>query len=178
VPKRTDSLAEAARALTVLVGREGRKQLVQRLADRAGVDLSPAACWLIVRLDEDPTANVSDLCRSFDIPVAVGERALHELRDRSLITGRAKPGGFASNGGDAVDSTESPNGVDAVDSTVTGLTPDGQLIVARLVDERRASLARLCEGWSPEQHADLSGLLSRLARELVREPSSEVGAAA
>jgi hypothetical protein len=41
----------------------------------------------------------------------------------------------------------------------------------RLVAERRASLARLCAGWSPEQHADLAGLLTRLARELSREPA-------
>jgi EmrB/QacA subfamily drug resistance transporter len=168
MPRRTDSLAEASRALTVLVGREGRKRLVQRLADRAGVDLSPAACWLIVRLHDDPAASIQDLCQSFDIPPEVGEQALAELQARSLIVvGNDPPGGFGS--------ADSSTAIDAVRFT---LSAEGEEIVGRLVEERRASLARLCEGWSPEQHPDLSGLLSRLAQELVREPSAEVGAPA
>ncbi len=44
--------------------------------------------------------------------------------------------------------------------------------------ERRASLARLCDGWAPEENAELAGLLTRLARELVREPSHEIHAQA
>jgi EmrB/QacA subfamily drug resistance transporter len=174
MPKRTDSLAEAARALTVLVGREGRKQLVQQLADRAGVDLSPAACWLIVRLNEDPTTSIPALCESFDIPVVVGERALRELQDRALVvTGAAAPAGPAPA------APAAPAGaIRQRQSTVTGLTPEGEEIVNRLVEERRASLARLCEGWAPEQHPDLAGLLSRLASELVRDPSPELSAAA
>src|ERR1039458_8892226 len=85
IPKHPDSLAEASRALTVLVGREGRRELVERLAERAGVDLSPAACWLIIRLHEDPAADIPALCADFDIPLAVGERALDELGARSLV---------------------------------------------------------------------------------------------
>src|ERR1019366_2642706 len=65
-PKDTDPLAEAARALTVLVGREGRRDLVQRMAVRADVSLTPAACWLVVRLHEDPNADIPTLCRDFD----------------------------------------------------------------------------------------------------------------
>ena len=56
------------------------------------------------------------------------------------------------------------------------LTPGGQEIAHRLVAERRASLARLCEGWAPEQHADLAGFLTRLADELEQEPPVEVAA--
>jgi hypothetical protein len=86
MPRDTASLAEAARTLTVLVGRERRREMVERLAQRAGVDLSAAASWLIVRLHEDPSADIPALCRSFDIPVEAGERALQELADRSLVT--------------------------------------------------------------------------------------------
>ena len=56
------------------------------------------------------------------------------------------------------------------------LTPAGVEAVDKLVAERRASLARLCDGWAPEENAELAGLLTRLARELVREPSREVHA--
>jgi EmrB/QacA subfamily drug resistance transporter len=157
MPKQTDSLAEASRALTVLVGRDGRRQLVQRLADRAGVDLSPAACWLIVRLQEDPRADIPALCDAFDIPVAVGQQALHELDARGLLAAVSPVNG----------------GVEAHE-----LLPAGEAIVQRLIAERRASLARLCEGWAPDQHADLAGLLTRLAHELALEPPAEVGAPA
>jgi DNA-binding MarR family transcriptional regulator len=150
MPKDTASLAEASRALTVLVGREGRRQLVQRLADRAGVDLSPAACWLIVRLDEDPRADVAALCRSFDIPEGVGSAALEELQQRDLVRVSAPE--------------------------VRELTPAGEETVAKLLAERRASLARLCDGWEPEENTELTGLLTRLARDLAREPSHEVHA--
>ncbi|MGI8506147.1 MAG: DHA2 family efflux MFS transporter permease subunit [Solirubrobacteraceae bacterium] len=155
VPKHTDSLAEAARALTTLIGREGRRRLVERLAERAGVELSAAACWLIVRLYEDPSADIASLCEDFDLPEEVGERALNELVDAELVTIAQ-----GANGG----------------PPVRTIAPEGAEIVRRLVAERRASLARMCEGWSPDQHADLAGLLTRLANELVREPSREVGA--
>jgi EmrB/QacA subfamily drug resistance transporter len=155
VPKSANSLPEAARALTVVVGREGRKRLVERLAQRAGVDLSAAGCWLVVRLCEDPRADIPALCQSFDIPVDVGQQALLELQGRGLLA--------------------DPSAAD-ITAPVHALTPGGQEIARRLVAERRASLARLCEGWAPEQHADLAGFLTRLANELEQEPSVEVGA--
>jgi predicted MFS family arabinose efflux permease/DNA-binding MarR family transcriptional regulator len=151
VPKHTDSLAEASRALSVLVGRDGRRQLVARLAERAGVDLSPAACWLIVRLHEDPHADIAELCGSYDIPLEVGERARGELVDRGLVT----------RDGDEI----------------TGLTPQGHAIAERLTAERRASMERLMEGWSASENPDLAGLLTRLAREVGREPPRELTAA-
>jgi DNA-binding MarR family transcriptional regulator len=155
MPKQTDSLAEASRALTALIGREGRRELVQRMAQRAGVDLSPAACWLIVRLQEDARADVPALCAAFDIPVAVGQRALEELETRGLI--------ITAIANDGRPETHQ-------------LTPAAEQIAQSLVDERRASLDRLCAGWAPDQHAELAAFLTRLARELAREPPVEVGA--
>ena len=54
------------------------------------------------------------------------------------------------------------------------VTQAGEEIVQRLVAERRASLARRCEGWSPEHNPELNELLTGLARELAREPGREV----
>ena len=51
-------------------------------------------------------------------------------------------------------------------------------IAARLIAERRASLARLCAGWVPEEQPELAGFLTRLAAELAREPPVEIGAGA
>ena len=79
IPKDTASLAEAARALSQLLGRDERRKLVERLAERAGVDLSAAACWLIVRLRENPAADIPALCRTSTSRCEVGEQALQEL---------------------------------------------------------------------------------------------------
>ena len=145
VPKHTDSLAEISRALSVLVGREGRRRFVARLTERAGVDLSPAAAWLLVRLHEDPNADIGALCERFDVADDAGQRALAELQGEGLVQ--------------------------AADGDGRRLGPRADELVERLIAERRASLSRLLEGWSPEQHEELATLLTRLARELVREPS-------
>ena len=42
----------------------------------------------------------------------------------------------------------------------------GQRTAERLIAARREALARLLDGWEPEQHADVASLLSRLAEEL------------
>ncbi len=152
-PKHTDSLAEASRALTALVGRERRRQFAQRLAERAGVDLSAAAAWLIVRLHENPGASIAALSESFDIPIGVSRQALVELEERGLVAATSEAD---------------------VDPEAHRPTPAGEEIAERLIAERRASLARLCEGWSPEKEEDLAGLLTHLARELASEPFREL----
>jgi hypothetical protein len=148
VPKHTDSLAEMARALSAVAGREGRRRIVEQLAERAGVDLSPAACWLAVRLHEDPDADIPALAEQFDIPAEVADAALFELTTKGMVS--------APDEGGAGHPT----------------TAAGEEAVGRLIEERRASLCRLLDGWSPEQYPDLAALLTRLARELAREPVS------
>ena len=77
VPKPPDSLAEIARALSVLIGRDGRRHLVEQIAARAGVDLSAAASWLLARTYREPETSVVDLCRQWDVPL---DRGHHGLR--------------------------------------------------------------------------------------------------
>jgi hypothetical protein len=131
------------------MGREGRKRMAEQLAARAGVDLPPAECWVLVRLHFDPHADLDALCDEWGIPCEVAHAALAALDDRGLL--------FHTDRG------SSP-------------TPEGEEMVQRLIAERRASLSRLLEGWSPDQYADLSMLVTRLAQELVSDPV-HVGAA-
>jgi len=158
VPKHTDSLAEISRALGVLLGREGRRRVVARLAEEAGVDLSPAACWLLVRLSEDPHIDLAEVSRRFDVPLEVAQRALAEIKERGMVVEAQAPEA-------------------ATTAPVRTLTPAGEEAVAKLVAARRASLARLLEGWSPEQHVDIAQLLTRLANELAGERPAEVASA-
>ncbi len=148
VPKPGDSLAEAARALTVAIGREDRRRAVEVLARRAGVDLSAAACWLLVRLNADPAADVEALSASYDVPLEVAWGALAELRERGLMV---------------------ETGAGAGEPASRVVTAEGAQIADRLIAERRAAIAHLCPHWSPEKNQDLAGLLTRLARELLSE---------
>ena len=117
----------------------------------------PAACWLLVRLRDDPAADIEALCASYDVPVDVGWNALSELRERGLVLERPQRDG---------------------EQGAREVTPEGEQIAERLVAARRAALAELCDGWAPDQNQDLAALLTRLARELLREaPAREPSAA-
>jgi DNA-binding MarR family transcriptional regulator len=150
-PRQVKSEAEAARALSVLLGREKRRRLVANLAARAGVDLSPAACWLIAHLEDDPAMDIPKMSREFDISQAATADALQELASREYVS---------------LDDA----------GAVTGVTDAGHQIAAKLIAERRAALERLVEGWSPDDHPDLAGLLTRLARELQRDAPTQTAA--
>jgi hypothetical protein len=147
VPKPADSMAEMARALTVLVGREGRRRLVEQLAARAGVDASPACAWLLARMSLDRELDLAAAAAAYDVPIEAARRGRAEAIDRGYLN---------------------------VDDG--GLTPLGEAAAAKLIAERRASLERLCEGWSPDQHAGLATLLTRLAEELTGTLAREAAA--
>jgi EmrB/QacA subfamily drug resistance transporter len=50
-----------------------------------------------------------------------------------------------------------------------GLRADGEVVYERVVVARRTGLAELLDGWEPEQHDEVRGMLDRLARQLVGE---------
>ncbi len=150
VPKDTAPLAEASRALAAHVGREERRRMVEEIAQRAGVDVSPAAAWLIVRLHEDPAADIELLSQSFDVRLSAAQAALGELEARGLLTDGAG---------------------------VREVSPAGHEVAERLIAERRATLARMCEHWDPDLHPELADLVQRLARDLARQPHPELAGA-
>jgi EmrB/QacA subfamily drug resistance transporter len=148
MPRSVKSEAEAARALSVLIGRDKRRRLVANIAARAGVDLSPAACWLIAHLEDDPAMDIPEMSRAFDIPEAATAGALQELTAHGYVT-RDDAG------------------------AVTHVTAAGHQVAEKLIAERTASLERLVEGWSPDDHPDLAVLLTRMARELQQDAPIE-----
>ena len=132
VPKSGDSLAEMARALSVLIGRDARRRMIEQLVARAGVDLSAAAAWLLARMSREPENGLAELCRANDVPLDRGEQARAELLEKGMIVdaGASEDGGAAR----------------------YMLTAEGRQTAERLIAERRASLARLLDGWEPETH--------------------------
>ncbi len=154
LPTDRSSVQEMERALTMLARKENRPELFRRLAARAHVDLEPVLCWLLLCIDRHPERSVRELA----CPPAMSAERVHELVQRLVAQGLVAMRGDGSDGAPPV------------------LTPAGQDTVAKLIESRRQGLAKLLEGWSPEEHDELVALLRRLGREMLddrRPPQRE-----
>jgi EmrB/QacA subfamily drug resistance transporter len=147
-PQSADSLTVIVTMIGRLDRREGAREIVRRVAARAGVDLDPAACWLLARLSEDAPANLDSLARRAQLEVATLTHARDRLLERELIA-------------------LCPGHTDAYQ-----LTDSGHATLARLTATGEQRLADLLEDWRPEEHPDLAGLIVSLAREFFIDTSA------
>jgi EmrB/QacA subfamily drug resistance transporter len=145
VPKPADSYAEIGRALSVLLGQSGRRQLVEQITARAGVDLSAAAAWLLVRFQREPGTSIEAACETWDVPIERARSGLAELIDRGML------------------GPDEPHMVTAL----------GSETAEKLIAERHATVSRLLQGWEPERHTELTTLLTRLAEEVGLAPAQD-----
>ena len=146
-PRDADSLAEVANMIGRLDRREGAREIMSRVAARAGVSLDPAACWLLARLSDDDAPSLATLAGVADIEVQTLSVAEDELRQAGLIA--PAPG---TTSGDR-------------------LTADGRATLARLTSTGEQRLADLLQDWRPEEHEELARLIAALAREFFIDPS-------
>jgi EmrB/QacA subfamily drug resistance transporter len=146
MPVARTSLQEIERALEVLESRASRRQIYQRLAARAGLTISPAACWLLFRIAQYAPTTRQQLTEQLGVPATALDPLplLDELAGAGLI-------------------------VAGEPAEPIALTAAGQQAVAQLVAARQAGLAELLAGWSPEQQAELGEALSRLAHSLLED---------
>ena len=140
-PREGDSLAEIVNKLGRLDRREGAREIVVRVAARAGVELSPAACWLLARLSEDRAPEIAALAKRFGIGLDTLASAREELERRQLIA-------------------PSPH-----DPSTEQLTAVGHATLERLVGTGEQRLSDLLEGWRPEEHEELARMIATLARQ-------------
>ncbi len=140
-PRDGDSLAEIVNKLGRLDRREGAREIVMRVAARAGVDLSPAACWLLARLSEGHPP-LAALAAQYDIGLDTLTAAHEELARKGLI-------------GPSADGNPS----------VEVLTGDGHATLARLIATGEQRLSDLLEGWRPEEHEELARMICTLAQQ-------------
>src|SRR3954453_14153888 len=145
-PRDDDSATEIEHALSVLAQRDTRRKLYESLAREAGIDLAPLEAWSLARIDEGPPGSPAKLGRRIDVEPARIAAAEEELSGRALVARSDGP---------------------------LALTGDGHELLDRLVELRRERLGRLLDGWSPEQHEELAGVLRRLARDLCAERPRE-----
>jgi DNA-binding MarR family transcriptional regulator len=134
---------EMERALTVLLSREHRREVYAHLVSAAGVQTTPRAAWLLLRVGEHPGWGRHDLARHLYVTDADLQRRLAELIAPGYV--RRLPD----------DPTEP-----------VPLTETGQHAFDKLLRARHDAIARLAADWNPEQHPRLVALLTRLTHQL------------
>jgi EmrB/QacA subfamily drug resistance transporter len=139
-PRDNDSLSEVVNHIGRLDRREGAREIIRRVAERAGVNLSPGACWLLARYHTDPATDLADLAARIDIDPAQLARGRAELESSGMLA--AAPGPPA---------TWTP-------------TPAGEEALGRLTATGEQRLAELLREWKPEEHEDLARMIATLAR--------------
>ena len=95
-PAACTSLDEMGRALSVLASGQNRDRIYERLADRAGVTMDAAGCWMLLRIHEHPEDDVAARSERLGLPEDTMRLLLGNLAGRGLVTsadGAARPGG-------------------------------------------------------------------------------------
>jgi EmrB/QacA subfamily drug resistance transporter len=150
-PREIDSLEVVIDKIGRLDRREGAREIIRRVALRAGVDLDPAACWLLARLSEHAPVSLSTLAERAHVGVATLDQARDRLLGRGLIV--ADPGTVINNSN-------------------YELTVEGHNTLERLTMTGEQRLTDLLECWRPDQHADLARFIANLAREFFVDDSA------
>jgi EmrB/QacA subfamily drug resistance transporter len=149
MPRSPAAAEELIRGLAAVMDRDLRREHVGRVVESAGVGLPPASGWLLLRLNDAPHAQLSDLVPLSPFRAAELETAAQDLAARGLVLQEA--GGSWE------------------------LTRAGCAALHSIQRARRAHLDALFAQWSPEQQSDLAQLVQRLAPQLV-PPSRKVTA--
>jgi DNA-binding MarR family transcriptional regulator len=139
--------AELTRALSVLARRDNIADTYADLAGRANLDLSPADCWLLLRLGEHTPIPAAELAHQVNLSDSVLSPHLDRLAEQGDLTRR--------------------------DGVLT-LTEAGRGVVERLIDSRSAQLATLLGDVSDEDRAELMDVLHRLAASVLAAPAGRV----
>jgi EmrB/QacA subfamily drug resistance transporter len=147
-PRDSASLAELVNMIGRLERREGARDIIVRIAARAGVELSPAACWLLARFSESEHRDLGTLASSIDVELETLANARTELELERMIT------------------------VADADGRGDQLTTEGQAALERLRNTGEQRLTDLLECWRPEEHEDLTRLIATLAQEFFIDTSA------
>ncbi|MGW6304170.1 DHA2 family efflux MFS transporter permease subunit [Streptomyces niveus] len=139
-PVERSSRDECARALSVLGTREGRRRIYEKITERAGYDLLPAASWLLLRIRRHGVVEPARLADTTPVPLSVINDASRQIEERGLAR---------------------RDGVGLV------LTEHGLDVATVLARSREESLAELLgDWWGPDRPTDLVQLVEELSDEL------------
>jgi EmrB/QacA subfamily drug resistance transporter len=135
-PTQRSSEQEVERVLARLSGSDLRRFGYARLARSAGIDLPGGACWALAKLARHGATPGPDLAKMAGVTLAEGRPTGDLLVARGLVT--------RTDG-------------------VLALTQGGAEIARQLVATQQQWMHEQLAGWSPEQYAELSPVLARLA---------------
>jgi len=139
-PTNRTSAQEVERVLSRLSATDLRRFGYAKLARAAGLDLPGGACWILTMLAKQGATEGPELARQAGVTMEEGHPNAQLLVDRGLIT--------RTDG-------------------VLALTPSGAETADRLFGARRDWLEHQLAGWSPEQHAELEHVLTKLSRAML-----------
>ncbi|WP_399091525.1 DHA2 family efflux MFS transporter permease subunit [Streptomyces sp. BBFR2] len=146
-PVERSSYEECARALSRLGSLEGRKRVYEKITERAGLDLKPAASWLLLRIRHHGSVEPALLADRTTVPLGVISEATRQVEERGLAV---------------------REGLDL------WLTDTGRVVAERLADARQESLARMLgDWWTKDRPTDLTELVRELTSELCGSDAEE-----
>ncbi|WP_236240538.1 MFS transporter [Streptomyces sp. CC228A] len=139
-PVERSSYDECARALSVLGSREGRKAVYEKITARAGLDLAPAASWLLLRIRRHGTVEPARLAETTPVPLRIVIEASRQVEERGLARR------------------------EGLDLMLTDRGVEAATLLARAREESLAEL--LGDWWGPDRPTDLIQLVEELTAEL------------
>jgi len=139
-PTQRSSAEEAERVATRLSATDLRRFGYAKIAREARLDLSGGACWVLTRLARQGATPGPELARQAGVTVEEGHPVAEQLISKGLIT--------RTDG-------------------VLALTGEGERTADKLFAAQCDYLEKLLGGWSPEQHAELLHILTRLSRAML-----------
>ncbi|MER6524632.1 MDR family MFS transporter [Streptomyces sp. NPDC001508] len=139
-PVERSSYDEVCRALSLLGTRDGRREVYQKLTERAGYDLLPGASWLLLRMRKYGSVEPGVLAERGPVPLHVVMAAARQVEERHLGVREGRD---------------------------LYLTDEGREAADRLARAREESLAELLgDWWGPGRPTDLDRLVKQLTDEM------------
>lgn len=151
MPSDSDSLTQISHGLSVLMRRDTQRRILERIAQRAGVDLAPAESWLLSQIENCPGSTIENLAHRHGIDPSRLQEAREALLQRGLIVPATPP--------------------------CDALTLAGREVNERLMAARRERMGELLADWSPEEHRQVAEILRRYTSDVEGEELSKPRAA-
>ncbi|MEU9122421.1 MFS transporter [Streptomyces sp. NPDC048506] len=146
-PVERSSRDECARALSKLGSMEGRKHIYEKITARAGLDLKPAASWVILRIHRYGSVEPGLLAERTTVPLGVVAEGVRQIEER---------------------------GLGAREGLLLLLTDRGREAADRLSAARQESLAEMLgDWWTTDRPTDLTDLVRELSAELCGSDAEE-----
>ncbi|MFB6439783.1 MFS transporter [Streptomyces sp. NPDC056411] len=139
-PVERSSRDECARALSKLGSMEGRKHIYEKITTRAGLDLKPAASWVILRIQRYGSVEPGLLAERTTVPLGVISESVRQIEERGLAVR---------------------------EGLLLLLTDRGREVAEQLSAARQQSLAEMLgDWWTADRPTDLTELVRELSAEL------------